>query len=53
MSRLVVGVGVEVAVGVDGGARINSRIRFSLGAGRTPELCGLELHQSRVRELQL
>lgn len=30
---------------------INSRIRLSLGAGRMPELCGLELDQSRVREL--
>lgn len=34
-----------------GGACINSRIRLSLGAGWMPELCGLELDQSRVREL--
>lgn len=53
MSRLAVGVEVAVGVGVGVGACINSRIRLSLGAGRTPELCGLELHQSRVHELQL
>lgn len=34
-----------------GGACINSRIRLSLGDGSMPELCGLELDQSRVREL--
>lgn len=33
------------------GACINSRIRHSLGAGEMPGLCGLELDQSRIREL--
>lgn len=43
----------EAGGGLGGGPCINSRIRLSLGEGRVPELCGLELDQSRVRELQL